>query len=258
MNPLKHGFIARNTAVGGVPSYRGYDLKERFPTRAPTSIDDYELIFNTFSCEKLTKLDSKKVLENLNRTYLKCNTADQKIRDSIDQLDKEFTKDNDTKVIPVNGQVIKEIIQNGKEQKAVLRSNDLEVANETLQKMYQGLVDVREEAMFLKDKLTEEMRIGLLDVEVQGVEEMLVIHTSTNRDTKPCDATVEATRVKQTIYLMCSMHRSDTSFRNKVNCEVKHQGYTFTVSKDKLSISKEEGNFDELELAIAKDLLKMF
>lgn len=252
-----HGFIARATANKGVISYRGYDLKEKNIRKAALTIDDYEITFNTFSVERHAKLDSKTVLANLYRTTDKVFVDTLQINETAEKIDEAVSQEE--RVIPVNGKVIESIICQGEATRVKLRSTDLELANDAVQEMWNGLVMIQSLRRGLKLTEKQKLRKDTLDIAKEGDTEFLVHFQGENADSAlPVGGSIDTRLVKQTLYYMLDLYVQDPKFLNKIN--VKHQtpDFEFVVEKDKLTINKLQGNFTEIELAVAKDLIKMF
>lgn len=251
------GVIAGFTATNGIPTYRGYDLAQK-PRTSGLSINDYELIFNTFSCEAFPKLDAKKVLNNMDKTFFRIydQQLDQgeKIIEAIDTAKKEKVR----MLIPLNGQVIREITE--EDDKQFIKINDKEdpaavfpVAQKIFDILCQG-IEVRDA---LRNKLAYELSVGKLDIRHRDGKDSLVLHTPEGSQ-EITESTVSIKLVKETLFYITELYVHTKEFRSLINCEFKEDRYGIFFNKGVLSINTTDGvELTDLERKICEDLIKL-
>jgi len=240
----EYGIIANFTAGNQKPSYTGYDLRPKNPNQTKDfKINDFELIFRTLSQEVGSNkvLDTQAVFSNIDKTTTK-------ELEQIETQEEELTLD-------IQGSIIKQIIRVDGKYKAILEHTDLELANEITQKIFSCWINGKAKRLALEHDLEQKARAGTLDILNDNGNHKLVIMTDTGIETAP--ATIEKSKVKQTLFFITGLYKSTFEYQNAINCSHEENGYICKYTKGVVGFDKVSGDVSELEIAIVKDLKKL-
>jgi transcription initiation factor IIE alpha subunit len=255
MAKQNHGIVARiTTAPNKIPKYWGYDLRRAHPDieiKRDLTIADFNLIFQGMSQDKATSFNPEVVLQNIDKTIF---TLYQQEVDLGEKFEEECKK-VENRVVDVQGQIIKEVIDvDGKQQVKLAGEHTPEVAV-IMNNMFNCWANARIKRMELVEKLTEAYRVGTLDIKVTGDNERLVVRTK-NDGSEEIAGPVSLKQLKETLFFVCDIYKTTKEFQDKINLVYEESGYICEIEKNKFSFDKEEP-FTDTEIAIAKDLLKL-
>jgi hypothetical protein len=250
-----YGIVARiTTAPNKIPKYWGYDLRRAHPDLDITRdliIDDFNLIFEGQNQDRHPKFSSDSVLTNIDKTIF---TLYKQEVDLGAKFDEECLK-VENRVIQVQGKIIKEVTEvDGKQQVSLLGEQNEEVT-EIMNNLFNCWANTRAKRMELVEELTEDYRVGTLDIRKVNDEETLVIRTN-NDSSKQAVSDITLKQLKQTLFFVCDIYKTTKEFQDKINIVHEENSYICEIEKNKFSFDKEEP-FTETEAAIVRDILKL-
>lgn len=252
------GIVARITAVNGVPSYQGYDLEIKNDKKLKDfTIDNFELIFQGHTCVSKATLDPTKVLENIDKTIFRI------YEQTIETADvTEDTPEEKEKRQILNGQIIKEIVVKGNKSHALLTDETHEVE---ATKIINEIMGCWTKAKMLRDEkekeLNRKMKTGVLDIQLntETKEEKLVLRTESSFEFVTERVSIE--KVKESLFYFADLYKNTEEYKKQhstLSCKYEESGYVCEIVNNKMKhIYKADGELSDLELAIAKDLLKL-
>lgn len=252
------GIIAHHTAEENKgPTFAGYDLrvKQKPSNYHHVNISDFELIYNGFGCERDNPVPANKLFENLNRSICKVHVDQLKTEEALNKASQEA---EETKK-EVNGKILKNVYQKGEGYRFDLQCNETEEIKKAVQSMVNAWSGAMSKRIEMEFAVICQLRKGTLDIAEENGQEFLVEFHENGPVRINENRSIPIEKIKESIYFMIQPFRySEELFLKYINCEHTTDGFTALYEKGKLYFEKRNGTpFTEIEIAIAKDLIKM-